>query len=153
MNAHFWGSLHLIQAVLPHMKRQGGGRIVNISARPGLEWRSGAGMAAYTASKAAVAALIEREIGRGIASGKIVLAGFSQGGAISLQAGLRYPQRLAGIMALSSYLPLPESLTAEGAPVSLSFVGRLHGEAALLSVGEAYQAATDFHRRRPGKFA
>jgi NAD(P)-dependent dehydrogenase (short-subunit alcohol dehydrogenase family) len=44
-------------AVLAMAGNPGGGRIVNVSARPGLEWRSGAGMAAYTASKAAVAAL------------------------------------------------------------------------------------------------
>ena len=51
-------------------------------------------------------ALIQREIRYGIAAHHIVLAGFSQGGAIALHAGLRYPQRLAGIIALSTYLPL-----------------------------------------------
>jgi Asp-tRNA(Asn)/Glu-tRNA(Gln) amidotransferase A subunit family amidase len=49
-------------------------------------------------------------------------------------------------------LVLPNGFTAAGAPVSLSFIGRLHGEAELLSVAEAYQAATDFHRKRPAKF-
>jgi len=49
-------------------------------------------------------------------------------------------------------LVLPNGFTPEGAPVSLSFIGRLHGEAELLSVAEAYQAATDFHRKRPPKF-
>ncbi|HET9275806.1 MAG TPA: amidase [Gemmatimonadales bacterium] len=48
---------------------------------------------------------------------------------------------------------LPSGFTGEGTPVSLSFIGALHGEASLLSVAEAYQAATDFHRRRPGGFA
>lgn len=57
--------------------------------------------------------LIEAEIARGIPADKIVLAGFSQGGAIVLQAGLRYPQRLGGIMVLSSYVPLAETLAAE----------------------------------------
>ena len=66
-------------------------------------------------SEAAIARLIERETEAGIASDKIVLAGFSQGGAIALQTGLRYPKRLAGIMALSTYLPLHESLAAEAA--------------------------------------
>jgi phospholipase/carboxylesterase len=47
-----------------------------------------------------------------------VLAGFSQGGAIALQTGLRYPQRLAGVMALSTYLPLAESFAQEAAPAN-----------------------------------
>ncbi len=54
--------------------------------------------------------LIEAEKARGIQATKIVLAGFSQGGAIVLQTGLRYPERLAGIMALSTYLPLQEKI-------------------------------------------
>lgn len=56
---------------------------------------------------------IEQQIAQGIAADKIVIAGFSQGGAIALQTGLRYPQRLAGIMALSTYLPLRASLAQE----------------------------------------
>jgi phospholipase/carboxylesterase len=67
------------------------------------------------ASRQAVAGLLEREAERGIAARNIVLAGFSQGGAIALEAGLRYPQRLAGIMALSTYLPLAASLEQEAA--------------------------------------
>jgi phospholipase/carboxylesterase len=67
------------------------------------------------ASEAAVAKLIEQEIAGGIASGKVVLAGFSQGGAIALQTALRYPATLAGVMALSTYLPLHESLANEAA--------------------------------------
>lgn len=57
--------------------------------------------------------LIEAENRRGIPCGRIVLAGFSQGGAIGLYAGLRYPQRLAGIMGLSTYLPLHQALEDE----------------------------------------
>ncbi len=53
-----------------------------------------------------------------MASDRIVLAGFSQGGAIALFAGLRHPQRLAGILALSTYLPLAVSLAAEGHPAN-----------------------------------
>ncbi len=64
-------------------------------------------------SQKLIEALIGRERERGVAPGRIVLAGFSQGGAISLQTGLRYPERLAGIMALSTYLPLPAALAAE----------------------------------------
>ena len=58
-------------------------------------------------------ALIQRETERGIPAHRIVAAGFSQGGAIAMHAALRYPESLAGLMALSTYLPLPESLDAE----------------------------------------
>ena len=64
-------------------------------------------------SQAAIEQLIAREIGRGIATDRIVLAGFSQGGAIALQTGLRYRETLGGIMALSTYLTLEDSLAAE----------------------------------------
>ena len=65
------------------------------------------------ASQAAVEALIAREKSRGIAAERIVIAGFSQGGAITLQTGLRYAERLAGLMVLSSYLPLAASVAEE----------------------------------------
>ncbi len=65
------------------------------------------------ASQAAIEQLIARENARGIATGKIVIAGFSQGGAIALQTGLRHADKLAGIMALSTYLPLATTLAAE----------------------------------------
>jgi phospholipase/carboxylesterase len=57
--------------------------------------------------------LIKREQELGVASNRIVLAGFSQGGAMALHAGLRYPEPLAGIIALSSYLPLPDTFVKE----------------------------------------
>jgi len=60
-------------------------------------------------------ALIAREAERGVPPERLVLAGFSQGGAVALHAGLRHPERLAGIMGLSSYLPLRERLDAEAA--------------------------------------
>jgi phospholipase/carboxylesterase len=56
---------------------------------------------------------LEAEVDRGVAADRIVLAGFSQGGAVALSAGLRYPKRLAGVMALSCYLPFPARLAAE----------------------------------------
>lgn len=56
---------------------------------------------------------LEDELARGIPAEKIVLAGFSQGGAITLHTGLRYPQRLAGLLALSTYLPLSHKFEAE----------------------------------------
>jgi phospholipase/carboxylesterase len=65
------------------------------------------------ASQALVEKLIEKEKTRGIAANKIVLAGFSQGGAIVLQTALRHPEPLAGIMALSTYLPLSGKLEEE----------------------------------------
>lgn len=65
------------------------------------------------ASIAAVDALIARENQRGVPAERIVLAGFSQGGAIALAAGLYYPKRLAGIVALSTYLPIADTLAAE----------------------------------------
>ena len=66
-------------------------------------------------SQKSITALIEREVKRGVEPEHIVLAGFSQGGAIALQTGLRYPRKLAGVMALSTYLPLAESLPREAA--------------------------------------
>jgi phospholipase/carboxylesterase len=57
-------------------------------------------------SFAAVHALIDREVARGVPANRIVLGGFSQGCAITLGAGLRYGQRLAGLVGLSGYLPL-----------------------------------------------
>ncbi len=65
------------------------------------------------ASQAAVEELLAREKKRGIPASRLVLAGFSQGGAIALQTGLRHPERLAGIMALSTYLPVADTLAAE----------------------------------------
>lgn len=64
-------------------------------------------------SQAAIGKLIARENQRGIASRKIVIAGFSQGGAVALQTGLRYAESIAGLMALSTYLPLADSLPSE----------------------------------------
>jgi phospholipase/carboxylesterase len=64
-------------------------------------------------SALAISALIENEISRGIAAENIVLAGFSQGCAMALHTGLRFPKRLAGVMALSGYLPLAETFAAE----------------------------------------
>ncbi len=79
-------------------------------------------------SQASVEALIERERSRGIAAGRIVLAGFSQGGAIALHTGLRHGEPLAGILALSTYLPLAETLTAEATDANSSIpVFMAHG--------------------------
>jgi phospholipase/carboxylesterase len=69
--------------------------------------------AGIRASAAEAAELISRENQRGIPTNRIVLGGFSQGGAISLFAGPRYPEKLAGIMGLSCYLLLEDLLPAE----------------------------------------
>ncbi|MEY4545036.1 MAG: hypothetical protein RL685_1231 [Pseudomonadota bacterium] len=63
-----------------------------------------------------ILALIERERARGVAAEKIVLAGFSQGGAVALHVGLRSERKLAGVMVLSGYLLLPDTLEAERQP-------------------------------------
>lgn len=69
-------------------------------------------------SQAQIEALIDREAARGIAAERVILAGFSQGGAIALQTGLRHAQTLAGIMALSTYLPLADSFPREASPAN-----------------------------------
>lgn len=69
--------------------------------------------AGLRASMAAVGALIDREVARGVPAHRIVLAGFSQGCAITLGAGLRHHARLAGLAGLSGYLPLAETTAAE----------------------------------------
>ncbi len=72
------------------------------------------------ASAAAVDALIDAEVERGIPTDRVVIAGFSQGGAIALHVALRHPSRLAGVMALSAYLPLPTTLSVEKSPANAS---------------------------------
>jgi phospholipase/carboxylesterase len=69
-------------------------------------------------SQLAIDALIEREKQRGIASGRIVLAGFSQGCAMALMTGLRHRERLAGIIGMSGYLPLADKTAAERSPAN-----------------------------------
>ncbi len=67
-----------------------------------------------------VRGFIEREIEAGIPSERIVIAGFSQGGAMALHSGLRYPRSLGGILALSTYLPLRDSLAKEATDANRS---------------------------------
>ena len=74
--------------------------------------------AGIQASERAIVALIAHEVARGIPAEHIVLAGFSQGCAMALHTGLRLPHRLAGIMALSGYLPLVDRLAAERHPAN-----------------------------------
>ena len=69
--------------------------------------------AGVRASQARLEALIAREKSRGVTAGRLALAGFSQGGAMALHTGLRHAERLAGIMALSCFLPLADTVGAE----------------------------------------
>jgi phospholipase/carboxylesterase len=108
-----------VRFVFPHAPMRAvtinGGAVMrawyDIVSREGVRREDDAGV---RASQASVEALIARETSRGIPAGRLVLAGFSQGGAIALQTGLRHAERLAGIMALSTYLPLASTLAAEG---------------------------------------
>ena len=64
--------------------------------------------------------LCDQQVAQGIASERIVFAGFSQGGAIALHAGLRYSRTLAGILALSTYLPMQQRLAQEASAANLN---------------------------------
>ena len=70
-------------------------------------------------SQGQLEALIAREKARGVPAKRIVLAGFSQGGAIALHTGLRHPERLGGIVALSTYLVMADRLAADAAAANL----------------------------------
>jgi phospholipase/carboxylesterase len=65
-----------------------------------------------------VNSLIQKELDRGIAAERIVIAGFSQGGAIALYTALRFPKKLGGVMALSTYLPVKAKLENEANPAN-----------------------------------
>lgn len=81
-------------------------------------------------SQQQIEALIAREIERGIAVDKIVIAGFSQGCAMTLQVGLRHPQKLAGLMCLSGYVPLADKVAAERHPANqTTSIFMVHGTA------------------------
>ncbi|WON72793.1 alpha/beta hydrolase [Nitrosospira sp. Is2] len=107
-------------------------------------------------SQRAIEALIDRETERGIKPENVVLAGFSQGGALALHTGLRHSERLAGIMALSGYLPAPRTLAAEAhranfaTPIFMAH-GRLDSVVPLVLAGTSKQQllasgyAVDWH--------
>lgn len=96
-------------------------------------------------TQAYIESLIDKELSRGIQSNKIVLAGFSQGGAVVLHTGLRSTKKLAGVIALSTYLPLRSDLQNEKALENQNTpIFMAHGtqdEVIELSIAEAsYQA-------------
>ncbi|MFA6178279.1 MAG: alpha/beta fold hydrolase [Candidatus Methylopumilus sp.] len=76
----------------------------------GLELNSQQDEVGIRESQSQIETLINKEIARGVPANHIVLAGFSQGGAIALHTAIRHPQRLAGVLALSTYLPLKPRL-------------------------------------------
>src|ERR1700689_4975932 len=84
----------------------------------GLDRQAAEDAAGFRDSEVQIRQLIAREGKRGIAAHRIVLAGFSQGGAVSLYTAARLAETLAGVMALSCYLPLQSSFIAERAPAN-----------------------------------
>ena len=86
----------------------------------GFDRRAKEDSAGIRASAAALTELVDREIERGMPSERIVLAGFSQGGAIALHTALRSPKPLAGVLALSTYLPLAATLAGERSAANAS---------------------------------
>ncbi len=94
-----------------------------------IDLRQGQDRDGIVESQQRVVQLIENEIANGISAARIVLAGFSQGGAIALYTGLRFPQRLGGIMALSTYVPLADSTDAERSDANRDIpIMMAHGE-------------------------
>jgi phospholipase/carboxylesterase len=81
-------------------------------------------------SASQVQALIDQERARGVPAHRIVLGGFSQGCAMSLLTGLRYPERLGGLIGMSGYLPLADTLAAERSPANADLpIFLAHGHA------------------------
>ena len=100
--------------------------------------------AGVRASQQSVEVLLAREKSRGIGANRIVLAGFSQGGAIALQTGLRHAERLAGIMALSTYVPLADQLAKEADPANRGVpIFMAHGTADPMIAFARAQASRD----------
>ena len=100
--------------------------------------------AGIRATQVRIDALIAKEQQRGVDPARIVLAGFSQGGAIALHTGLRHPHRLAGIMALSTYLPLPSKLVQERSPENATLpIFMAHGQFDDIIAPERAQASRE----------
>ena len=104
-----------------------------------------ADLSGVRASQAILERLVAREVARGIAARRIVVAGFSQGGAIALYAGLRHRERLAGIVALSTYLIDGAALAAEASDanrdVPIFMAHGLHDPVVQYAWAEASRAA------------
>jgi phospholipase/carboxylesterase len=117
-----FGGLGAVRFVFPHANH------MPVTMNNGMEMRSWYDIdltqrhredeAGLRASQALIEALIAREKARGIPASRIVLAGFSQGSVMALQTGLRHPEKLAGLICLSGYLPLADKVAAERNPDS-----------------------------------
>lgn len=113
-----WDSAAAVRYVFPHAPVQpvtinGGMQMRAWYDIVGMDLKSRVDEAGIRASASQVMELIEQQIAGGIASDRIVLAGFSQGGAVALMLGLTCPHPLAGLIALSTYLPMDEQLAQE----------------------------------------
>jgi phospholipase/carboxylesterase len=100
----------------------------------GLDRKATEDLSGFRDTDAQIRQLIAREGARGIPTSRIVLAGFSQGGAVSLYTMPRFPEKLAGVMALSCYLPGGSSFDAERAAANDAtpiFMAHGHGDATL----------------------
>ena len=96
------------------------------------------------ASQEVVQALIDREAARGVHSEQVVLLGFSQGAVMTLMAGLRAPQRLAGLVVLSGYLPLTAAVQAEVSAANRDVpIFMAHGDQDMVVVPERAKASRD----------
>ncbi|MDT9000784.1 carboxylesterase [Paucibacter sp. APW11] len=104
--------------------------------------------AGLRASLVEVHGLITREIERGIPASRIVLMGFSQGCAMTLMAGLRFPERLAGLIGLSGYLPLLPQTEAEAHPANADVpIFLAHGlQDAVVPLARAHAARAELQR-------
>lgn len=102
------------------------------------------------ASQDYIEQLIDQEIQRGIPAERIVLAGFSQGGAIALHTALRYPLRLAAVLALSTYLPLQSRLSSEqhsaNADTPIFMAHGVHDDIISLTMAQASRDALISHQ-------
>jgi phospholipase/carboxylesterase len=111
----------------------------------GMDLASRADTAGVNESVAQVQELIDRELARGVPASRIILAGFSQGGAITLSYGLRATTPLAGLVALSTYLPDPANAAAQlaaGANAQPVFYAHGSGDTVVpLALGEQSMAA------------
>lgn len=95
----------------------------------GLDRQAKQDAAGIAASEKLVHGFIQHELDAGIAAQRIVIAGFSQGGAIALHTALRYPQRLGGLLPLSTYLPMHDRLGSERSEANLDLpILMCHGD-------------------------
>lgn len=107
--------------------------------------------AGLLASRQRVRTLIAAEQARGIPAQRIILAGFSQGGAVAYLAGMTHPERLGGIVALSTYIPSPSLLCGELVAAQLGLpIFAAHGDEDDVVAPELGEAARDFLRELGG---